>query len=415
MRGSLPLATVAVGAGFWALSIVFHSRLPGPEHVLPSEGLPTSVTFSALSALPQRLRRGRAGNSTDGGSRPSAEESPEAKDRRRWHAVAGSRAFAAPDCPPQPAPDYPVEFPILNVTSNWNPDTPDVPPRHFAGLCRFDFQSQRDQAESYRQAEVPFIVQGVPSVDAAVDKWRDDKYLEKSLGSKAYLTEYSENNHFMYFQSGGNKPPGWEPPVENQRMTFSKWNRIAQQAEAANLSDTEAHYYFRVNSYEAPFLRRDLAALTPHAEQGFFIVDSTQAKGIHCRFGMRGIVAAAHYDGSRNFVTILRGFRRYLLGAPRNCKHMHLYHHPHPSARHSEVDWSAPDLAKFPDFAQARVNEVILTPGDLLYIPSRWIHFIMSVNTNLQCNARSGKSTSGRAHSHAQVIDACMSDHGAKY
>ena len=39
---------------------------------------------------------------------------------------------------------------------------------------------------------------------------------------------------------------------------------------------------------------------------------------------------------------------------------------------------------------------MILSPGDFMYIPSGWIHYVMSLNTNFQCNARSGKSK-GRA------------------
>lgn len=85
--------------------------------------------------------------------------------------------------------------------------------------------------------------------------------------------------------------------------------------------------------------------------------------GINCRFGMKGVAAAAHYDGRRNFVAMLRGrkryedlrsrmqdrvltcaFRcalcRYILQPPAECKNLVLYQRGHPSARHSMVDWS---------------------------------------------------------------------------
>jgi hypothetical protein len=32
--------------------------------------------------------------------------------------------------------------------------------------------------------------------------------------------------------------------------------------------------------------------------------------GVNCRFGMKGIAAAAHYDGRRNFIAMLRGRKR---------------------------------------------------------------------------------------------------------
>jgi len=386
------------------MAMLFHARLPGPAPLARERGKGRDgesvlgihrIKQSPPVALPpyRGMRGGR--------------RSEEEQEQRRWHSVAGSRAFTAPECPPEPAPDYPMEFPIMNVTANWNPDTPEIPQRHYAGICRFDFQTQRAQADAYRRAEVPFIVQGVPSVEKTVAKWSDLRYLQDKLGHTEYLTEYSTNNHFMYFQSNGRGPAGWEPPVENRKMSFKEWKGIAKKADTNNISDTEAHYYFRVNSLEASFIRDDLTALTPRSEGGFFIVEPSAAKGIHCRFGMRGIVAAAHYDGSRNMVAILKGFRRYMLSDPKNCKPMHLYQRPHPSARHSEVDWSNPDLDNFPDFPKTRVNEVIMSPGDILYIPSGWIHYIMSINTNLQCNARSGKSKGGRAKSHSHELGKC--------
>jgi hypothetical protein len=35
-------------------------------------------------------------------------------------------------------------------------------------------------------------------------------------------------------------------------------------------------------------------------------------------------------------------------------------------------------------------NEVIMTPGHFLYLPQDWIHCIISLNVNYQCNTRSG-------------------------
>jgi len=73
-----------------------------------------------------------------------------------------------------------------------------------------------------------------------------------------------------------------------------------------------------------------------------------------------------------------------------------------PSGRHSAVDWSDPDLVKFPRFPETMVNEVVLQPGDSLYLPTHWFHYIISLNTNLQCNTRSGKS-----HGYDDGIHAC--------
>lgn len=121
-----------------------------------------------------------------------------------------------------------------------------------------------------------------------------------------------------------------------------------------------------------------------------YMVDYAEQKGIHCRFGMKGVIAENHFDGSRNAIVVLGGERRYILSHPDQCKYLSLLPKGHPSARHSAVDWSNPDLVQYPEFQLAKGNEVILQAGDVMYLPTDWFHFIVSLNLNFQCNTRSG-------------------------
>jgi ribosomal protein L16 Arg81 hydroxylase len=105
---------------------------------------------------------------------------------------------------------------------------------------------------------------------------------------------------------------------------------------------------------------------------------------------MKGVIAENHFDGSRNSIVVLGGSRRYILSHPNQCEKLALYPKGHPSARHSAVDWSDPDYEQFPDFADALVNEVVLVPGQVLYLPTEWFHYIVSLELNFQCNTRSG-------------------------
>jgi len=99
-----------------------------------------------------------------------------------------------------------------------------------------------------------------------------------------------------------------------------------------------------------------------------------------------------HFDGSRNSIALLGGERRYILAHPDQCIPMALYPKEHPSARHSAVDWTRPEeyLDEYPEFRNAMANEVVLQPGDVLYLPTNWFHYIVSLELNFQCNTRSG-------------------------
>jgi ribosomal protein L16 Arg81 hydroxylase len=115
---------------------------------------------------------------------------------------------------------------------------------------------------------------------------------------------------------------------------------------------------------------------------------------------MTGVIAENHYDASRNAIALLGGSRRYILTHPDQCDKLALYPMGHPSARHSAVDWSDPDLNKFPEFADAKVNEVVLSAGQVLYLPDEYFHYIISLEMNYQCNTRSGITRRYKEHIH---------------
>ena len=105
---------------------------------------------------------------------------------------------------------------------------------------------------------------------------------------------------------------------------------------------------------------------------------------------MKGVFAENHFDQSRNSIVVLRGTRRYILSHPDQCENLSMLPKGHPSARHSAVDYTNPDLDTYPEFRNALANEVVLQAGQVLYLPTNWFHFIVSLDLNMQCNTRSG-------------------------
>lgn len=311
-----------------------------------------------------------------------------------------SRTFTPPECPAEPPPNYPFATNMTTILANWSPDNTEIPPRHYDSLCHFDYSDpdQLAKAFKYRQAEVPFVAYNIPAVDEVVQKWSRLDYLQSRLGVKTYRTETSRDNHFMYWhgrRSYTNKDgTPWTPPTDIVERQFEQWINGAIQGQNTSL-EARRHEYFRVSSDMGnPWLFEELPFFKP--VQSLFMVLPKKQRGIHCYFGMRSIIAEAHFDGSRNMVAMLGGLRRWILTHPSQCKDMYMLPPMHPSGRHSEIDWSRLDIDKYPLFRRVQGMEVILQPGDVLYVPTFWIHYIVSLNVNYQCNTRSGVTNENR-------------------
>jgi hypothetical protein len=316
-------------------------------------------------------------------------------------------------CPDMPPPNYPHAWNVKDVLDHWPPD--DVTPRShiYQGLCRFDASINGDfqKALNYRAAEVPFIYRNDPEVLRSVERWNQDSYLNKLIENDVkHRTEYSHDNHFMYWQKPrvyGNQSKkkmlkNWKAPTQMIRMTYGHWLEKANSTYATQVTPNQDHWYFRLigcgemgnkcDEGSSEYLFDELSFFQPRDGNPLYMPYPKKQKGIHCRFGMKGVIAENHFDGSRNMIVILGGERRYILSHPDQCTNLELYQRGHPSARHSEVDWSQPDWVKFPKFKEAEVNEVVMQAGDVLYLPTHWFHYIISLGLNYQCNTRSGSS-----------------------
>mmetsp|Transcript_18140 Transcript_18140/g.23581 ORF Transcript_18140/g.23581 Transcript_18140/m.23581 type:complete len:369 (-) Transcript_18140:128-1234(-) len=95
------------------------------------------------------------------------------------------------------------------------------------------------------------------------------------------------------------------------------------------------------------------------------------------------VTAHPHFDKSHNFLTQVIGSKKVLLWSPEQTPFLYPHQERDPYKKQTKVDMSAPDLVKFPKFIMASAIEVILEPGDSLYIPPFWWHRITSLTTSL--------------------------------
>lgn len=52
----------------------------------------------------------------------------------------------------------------------------------------------------------------------------------------------------------------------------------------------------------------------------------------------------------------------------------------------SSVNVESPDLTAHPEFAAAKFTHAVLQPGDMLFIPARYWHYVRSLSTSISVN-----------------------------
>ena len=84
-----------------------------------------------------------------------------------------------------------------------------------------------------------------------------------------------------------------------------------------------------------------------------------------------------HYDVMANVLCQINGSKRLILYPPSDVSLLYFA----PGASSSSTNCFDPDLKQYPSIALAHPHEVVLNPGDILYIPPLWLHTASPIDT----------------------------------
>jgi hypothetical protein len=104
--------------------------------------------------------------------------------------------------------------------------------------------------------------------------------------------------------------------------------------------------------------------------------------------GPAGTVSTLHFDRWHNFFVQLYGRKKWIVLSQAQAEQVHwpceelgldLLHW-------SPVDVEHPDLARYPRFARAEPIELIVEPGEILFMPVGWWHHVRALDASISVN-----------------------------
>jgi lysine-specific demethylase 8 len=215
--------------------------------------------------------------------------------------------------------------------------------------------------KNYLNRRRPVIMKGQANSWPAREKWNIDYFLKL------------ENNKKVRLDIGNI----FQGESDATKQTFAQFME--------KLKDSQTNGAGPEN-YLALF---DIFSVFPELENDtdFSILNNSTIKDfIYGWIGPKGTVTGLHTDSANNLLAQLQGKKLVLIASPKYTKHMYLSKKFDLAAQVSSVNINDYDEEKHPRFREIPFYSVIMEPGDVLFIPQGWWHYVKSLDFSISVN-----------------------------
>jgi len=218
--------------------------------------------------------------------------------------------------------------------------------------------SREEFLERYYAPGRPVILENELEDWPALARW-SPSYLRDAVGSS--MIEY---------QGGRNKSERFEMYKDDHRreMPFDRFIDLICQSPG-----NDAY----VTAYNSARNAKALSVL--HADVGFlskFLSREVEQPNGMMWIGPAGTITSLHHDLTNNFIAQIVGKKQLKIVPAADVGK--LYNHRHVFSEIADLDDPALDHSRFPLLADARVYDVTLNPGEIIYMPLGWWHQVKS-------------------------------------
>lgn len=241
-------------------------------------------------------------------------------------------------------------------------------------IPRIALPSPAEFERQYRSAHFPVIIR------SAVDDWPARRWtpegLRQRFGERLVPVRRSDDEIAVVF--GAER--------EETSLPFSRFIDAitAPVAPGAPRPPYVANHSIGVAEHDSP-----LDELRAEIQFPEFVGGALRS--VQVWIGAPGQRSTIHNDPYDNFNAQLYGRKRFLMFPP--GQHEHVYpERIHEGFWSSPVDPGRPDPARHPLFSKAEALEGVLEPGDMIYVPIFWWHYVEALTVSINASAFGGHS-----------------------
>ena len=248
-------------------------------------------------------------------------------------------------------------------------------------IPRADRLSLSDFSQRFFRPRTPVIIKGMLEPWPALQLWRDEAYLRRVMGHRLVPVETGRS----YLDAGAGQ----------RLMTVNAFldccSRVAGgEGEGAGGGGGGACVYLAQHQLveQVPALAKDFSIPDYTALSDDDDDDDEEEEEdengvvVQCWLGPPCTLTPLHFDTSHNLLAQVAGHKYVRLYAPDQTPR--LYPMDGAMRNNSKVDLllqlHAPDDSSFPLAREAVFCDAVLAPGDLLFVPRGWWHFVQGVS-----------------------------------
>jgi LPS sulfotransferase NodH len=228
-------------------------------------------------------------------------------------------------------------------------------------IARRSHLSREEFRDRYYAANRPVVLTGMMTDWRAMTAWTPSHL--KSVAGDQMVEVMTGRDADQHYERNGRK--------HRTELRFADYIDMVYSGKVTNDFYMVANNAFFQKPEAQPFLQ-DFTAFPE------YLKPVTAGQQCFLWFGPAGTLTPLHHDTSNILLAQVAGRKRYRLIPAVEWQYLY-----NSSGVFSDVDCENPDLSRHPDFRNATIIDIVVEPGEVLFMPVGWWHHVRALDVSI--------------------------------